>query len=162
MRERLVAYRANPRAIGNAPPNRWPQHILFYRDGVSESQYGMVRHVELPQIVRACQAEMQVANGETMPAITIVIVGKRHHTQFYRRDPQNPALNLAQNLNSGLVVDTTVVYPKQFNFYIQSHDCGIGTARSAHYVVLENGMNYTADELQTIVRTFPVAVRFLY
>ncbi|TVY43663.1 Protein argonaute [Lachnellula occidentalis] len=133
--ERLAAYR------------RWshqlPQHILFYRDGVSESQYGEVRSTELLQIQNACQQATRT--GETVPLITLVVVGKRHHTRFYFDD-----LNQRQNLDAGLVVDTDVIAPKQFNFYLQSHGSPIGTARSGHYVVLENGSGYTADELQGI------------
>lgn len=131
--ERLQCWRAKNKAL--------PEHILFYRDGVSESQYGMVRETELSQILLACR---QV--GGTTPRITLVIVGKRHHARFYSTKPGDP-----QNVRSGLVVDSTVVYPKQFNFYLQAHDSPIGTARNAHYVVLENESGYNADELQEIV-----------
>lgn len=134
MKERLQVY------IGkNREP---PQHILFYRDGVSESQFGKIRGTELSQIVEACQ---EVACRGQRAQITLVVVGKRHHTRFY------PSPSDWQNIRSGLLVDETVVAPKQFNFYLQAHDSPIGTARNAHYVVLENESQYNADELQLIV-----------
>jgi len=139
MIERLQAYGRQMRSL--------PRHVLFYRDGVSESQYGEVRVKELTQIRAACQAVC--TNGETPPLVTLVIVGKRHHSRFY----STPESTL--NPVSGMVVDTAVVAPRQFNFYLQSHDAPIGTARCAHYVVLQNDSGYNANELQEIVRSFP-------
>ncbi|TVY33446.1 Protein argonaute, partial [Lachnellula subtilissima] len=133
--ERLAAYR------------RWsqhlPRHILFYRDNVSKSQYGEVRATELSKIQNACRKATQA--GETEPLNTLVIVGKRHHARFYSTN-----VNERRNLDPGLIVDTDVFAPKQFNIYLQSHGSPKGTARSGHFVVLENGSRYTADELQSI------------
>jgi len=123
-----------------------PKHILFYRDGVSESQYGEVRQKELPQIRSACAAAIRTRKkSEPQPFITLIIVAKRHHARFY----DSPAVRT--NLLSGLIVDEQVVAPKRFNFYLQAHDSPIATALNAHYVVLENESNYTADELQKLV-----------
>ncbi|TVY82147.1 Protein argonaute-2, partial [Lachnellula suecica] len=135
MAERLAYYRSwNNDAL--------PEHVLFYRDGVSESQYGLVRANELNQIKTACADACH--DDEIAPLVTLVIVGKRHHSRFY----SNPTSEL--NPVAGLVVDRDAVAPRQFNFYLQSHDAPIGTARSAHYVVLENKSEYNADELQEI------------
>ena len=122
-----------------------PEHILFYRDGVSESQYGDVRKYELSQVEAACRQAAGLSGS--VPRITLIIVAKRHHARFYSTDNEYPDYNT----RSGLVVDIDVVYPKQFNFYLQAHDSPIGTARNAHYVVLENQSGYNADELQDIV-----------
>lgn len=134
--ERLHFYRSKT--------NELPKHILFYRDGVSESQYGEVREKELSQVVTACKKAKK--GNEVIPRITLVIVAKRHHARFYPSDAQD-----GMNPKSGLVIDEDVVYPKQFNFYLQAHDSPIGTARNVHYVVLENESGYSADELQEIV-----------
>ncbi|TVY15724.1 Protein argonaute 1A [Lachnellula arida] len=139
MLERLATYRR----WSDHGRDSFPERIVFYRDGVSESQYGMIRDRELPQIQRACRQAMQ--ENETMPRITLVIVGKRHHSRFYGWNPRDTA-----NLNAGLVVDRDVIAPKQFNFYLQSHGSPLGTARSAHYVVLENGIGYNANQLQQL------------
>lgn len=55
------------------------------------------------------------------------------------------------NLPSGLVVDTEVVDPTYPNFYLQSHDSPLGTARSAHYVIIENQSTYSMVTLQQLV-----------
>lgn len=56
-----------------------PGKLLIYRDGVSEGQYQMVLDEELPNLRRACQS----VYGEQQPLITLIVVGKRHHTRFY-------------------------------------------------------------------------------
>lgn len=137
MRERLDAYRNKTGHL--------PQHILFYRDGVSESQFGMVRKEELPQIIEACKEA-----GRTDIMITLVIVTKRHNARFYSgilKDGRKDDCNL----RSGLFVNDGIVAPKQFNFYLQAHDAPIGKALNAHYVVLEDGSGYKGGELQKIV-----------
>lgn len=127
-----------------------PNHILFYRDGVSESQYGMVYAEEIPQIrqcittIKAMPATKEKFRG-WQPKITLLIVGKRHNARFYQR-PTRKA-----NLDAGMVVDHTVVAPTPQNFYLQSHDSPLGTARNGHYVVIINESGYTDMELQDIV-----------
>lgn len=70
-----------------------PDSILFYRDGVSESQYGMVLHEEKPQILQSCKnilkfyknttPAMLLATAKWTPKLTLVVVTKRHHARFY-------------------------------------------------------------------------------
>ena len=59
----------------------YPENLLIYRDGVSEGQYQMVLDEELPQLRAACK---DVCEEKKLPRITLIIVGKRHHTRFYR------------------------------------------------------------------------------
>ncbi|KAI9697774.1 MAG: hypothetical protein M1836_004450 [Candelina mexicana] len=140
-----------------------PGSILFYRDGVSESQFTHVKNVELPQIVAGCEdafRSIPAAEGSTSykPAITLVVVGKRHQTRFYPpnnakqlgRSEKDTGVVLHNNFRPGLVVDTRICSPYYFDFYLQSHAGIKGTSRSAHYWVLENGMNFTSDALQEL------------
>lgn len=149
MVERLEAY--------HRLEHHWPQHILFYRDGVGESQFGILNDDELTQFgtafddIRrkgALDSKLTAHRNFVNPLVTLIIVGKRHHTRFYPRAP--PPLG-ATNLRAGSTMDKDVVTPYQFSLYHQSHDALIGTARSGHYVVVQNGSNYTAQQLQEIV-----------
>ncbi|KAJ8063305.1 hypothetical protein OCU04_008535 [Sclerotinia nivalis] len=133
-----------------------PGHIMFYRDGVSESQYGMVHDEELPQIKAACERfkpiwmEWDPGNNviETWnPLITVLVVGKRHHTRFY---PEISKLHNDINCPAGLVVDKEIVNPNRTSFYLQNHHSPLGTARSSHYVIIKNESKYTVEELQEI------------
>ncbi|KAI9764057.1 MAG: hypothetical protein M1835_007658 [Candelina submexicana] len=150
--ERLTAwYKRNSR--------RLPNNILFYRDGVSESQFTHVKNHELPQIELGCSdafhtlciQDPNLNKLSYVPRITLVVVGKRHQTRFYPAEETSKG-HLVRNGNfkPGLVVDSDICSPYFFDFYLQAHDSLKGTARSAHYWVLENGMDFTSNELQSL------------
>lgn len=143
--ERLLVYCDNMK-------NKLPENILFYRDGVSESQYGMVHDKEVQLIRDGCRAAgKKKGKGDNwLPKITVIIVGKRHHTRFYP-NPAKPRESRKPNLEAGLVVDNHIVHPKQFSFYLQSHSSPQGTARSGHYVVIYDTYNYSPAVIQDIV-----------
>jgi hypothetical protein len=77
MVERLQAwYKANKDTL--------PSNILFYRDGVSESQFAAVRDDELVKVQKACKVVAEKASKPDYdPKITLLVCGKRHHTRFY-------------------------------------------------------------------------------
>jgi eukaryotic translation initiation factor 2C len=52
-----------------------PEHIIFYRDGASESEFEAIRDNEGRELRRLCQ------NSGTK--ITIIVAIKRHHTRFF-------------------------------------------------------------------------------
>ena len=86
---------------------RGPAKILIYRDGVSEGQYKTVLEEELEQIREACK---EVYDRRSQPKITIVIVGKRHHTRFYPTG--DGTADNKGNPKNGTVVDRGVTMEK--------------------------------------------------
>ncbi|KAF7911733.1 uncharacterized protein EAE98_011848 [Botrytis deweyae] len=138
--ERLEAYYQRNR--------RLPKHILFYRDGVGETQYGMVLREELPQVRVACMRMATKYDGNS-PLITLLVVGKRHHARFFPEIPLNAPAN-GRNLIAGTVVDRNVNDPNRTNFYLQSHDSALGTARTGHYVVIVDESAYGLDRLERV------------
>ncbi|KAF2658629.1 Piwi-domain-containing protein [Lophiostoma macrostomum CBS 122681] len=120
-----------------------PAKVLYYRDGVGNSQYAEVRNEEVLKI-RAAYAQLQGNSPNPIePKITAVIVTKRHHTRFY---PQTT--NMAMNCLPGTVVDSEVTHPCYFDFYLQSHKPVQGTARPTYYFVVENDIGFGAEQLQ--------------
>ncbi|KAI1818506.1 Piwi-domain-containing protein [Poronia punctata] len=111
----------------------FPENIIIYRDGVSEGQYKLVLDKELPQILAACA---QVSTKHYKPKITLVVAGKRHHTRFYPTDPKDCDMN--GNPHPGTLIDKDVTGEGIWDFYLQSHAAIKGTARPAHYVVLQD------------------------
>ncbi|TKA76812.1 hypothetical protein B0A49_03693 [Cryomyces minteri] len=134
-----------------------PQAILFDRDGVSESQFALVKKQELRKIENACKrfGRDRAKQDNWSPRITLLVVGKRHQTRFYpHQTTRKDQIDYQGNMIPGLVVDAERIrLPYYFDFYLQSHKALVGTARPAHYFVLENGMGLTADKLQFIYLT---------
>ncbi|OQS06197.1 Argonaute2 (AGO2), partial [Thraustotheca clavata] len=121
-----------------------PARILFYRDGVSEGQFQMVLDYEVAALRRAC---MRLEAGYN-PAITFVIVQKRHNTRIF---PANASdADRSGNCKAGTVVDTGICHPTEHDFYLMSHSGLQGTSRPAHYHVLLDEIGFTADEIQTL------------
>ncbi|CAG2171907.1 unnamed protein product, partial [Oppiella nova] len=92
-----------------------PNHIIYYRDGVSESQFQQVLDYELQKLRDAC-----LAKGITAPKLTFITVQKRHHTRFRPENPQR-GMGPKNNIPPGTVVDSHVVHPTDFDFYLCSH-----------------------------------------
>ncbi|RYP01251.1 hypothetical protein DL764_006254 [Monosporascus ibericus] len=112
-----------------------PENILVYRDGVSEGQYKIVIDEELPQLRQACRkAYGQKYKEGHCPRISIIIVGKRHHTRFYPTEAANADKN--GNTKPGTVVDRGVTEGQNWDFFLQPHGAIIGTVRPAHYFVV--------------------------
>ncbi|KAK1223273.1 hypothetical protein PQX77_013861 [Marasmius sp. AFHP31] len=108
-----------------------PTRLIFFRDGVSAGQYQQVKDRELQMIKDACKAL------GINPKITFIVVAKRHHFRF-SPEANGPKNNVDRSGNSvaGTVVDTDIVHPVEFDFYLQAHGGLLGTSRSAHYHVL--------------------------
>lgn len=112
-----------------------PENILIYRDGVSEGQYQTVLDVELPQIRKACQSIYPATSTKKgIPYITILVVGKRHHTRFYPTKVEDA--DRSSNPQNGTIVDRGVTEVRNWDFFLQAHTALQGTARPAHYFVV--------------------------
>lgn len=75
--------------------------------------------------------------------LTAIVVAKRHHIRFFPTEKGN--------CRPGTLVDRCVTSPFFQDFYLQSHHAIQGTAKPAHYFVLENGKGQTEQQLQAFV-----------
>ena len=113
----------------------FPENLLVYRDGVSEGQYATVIDAELPLLRKACAELYPPADTKKgLPHITIIIVGKRHHTRFYPTTVRDA--DRSSNPKNGTVVDRGVTEARNWDFFLQSHTALSGTARPAHYYIV--------------------------
>lgn len=154
MQERLLRY------CNAHKGHSLPKRIIFFRDGVGEDMYVQVRENEIPAVKNAFMyirqnVELLKKNGK-LPAsfrdhgndlqLTFIVCGKRHNTRFFPTDSQDKG-----NVRPGLIVDRVITRPAvddTMDFFLQSHKALKGTARSAHYVVLEQGA-FDIDSIQT-------------
>ncbi|KAI4623448.1 hypothetical protein J4E80_003258 [Alternaria sp. BMP 0032] len=131
-----------------------PKNILYYRDGVSATQYEQVKLKEL-QAIRDAYSKLANKFGTTSEVgLTAVVVTKRHHTRFYpmshklpdpsrgEKKPTYPDRDAFGNYNTkpGLFVDQLVTSPYYQDFFLQSHSAIKGTAKPTHYFILEAGI----------------------
>ncbi|KAI3399762.1 hypothetical protein diail_5830 [Diaporthe ilicicola] len=112
-----------------------PENVLIYRDGVSEGQYQVVYDQEIP-LMRQAFAEMYPADltKKGLPRLTVIIVGKRHHTRFYPSQAKD--MDRGGNCKPGTIIDRGVTEEGMWDFFLQSHAVIQGTGRPAHYVVV--------------------------
>ncbi|KAL2344666.1 hypothetical protein Fmac_005951 [Flemingia macrophylla] len=120
-----------------------PEKIVIFRDGVSESQFQMVLNEELQNLKKV------FGDANYLPTITLIVAQKRHQTRFFPTNPRDGISN--GNVLPGTVVDTEVVHPFEFDFYLCSHYGSLGTSKPTHYHVLWDDEKFTSDELQKLI-----------
>ncbi|KAL3626338.1 Protein argonaute 10 [Castilleja foliolosa] len=124
-----------------------PQRIIFYRDGVSEGQFYQVLLFELDAIRKACAS----LEPNYQPPVTFIVVQKRHHTRLFANNHRDKSsTDKSGNILPGTVVDSKICHPTEFDFYLCSHAGIQGTSRPAHYHVLWDENNFTADGIQSL------------
>jgi eukaryotic translation initiation factor 2C len=140
--------------------NKLPNKVIVYRDGVSEGQYRIVLESEYPAFKKAFD---KLYGAESKhPKISIIVVGKRHHTRFYPTKEEDTD-GKTGNPQPGTVVDRGVTGEKLFDFFLLAHQGLQGTSKPAHYVVLKDDIKLGADQLQSLTHnlcyTFARATR---
>ncbi|KAL3742538.1 hypothetical protein ACJRO7_017928 [Eucalyptus globulus] len=120
-----------------------PGKLILFRDGVSESQFDMVLNEELQDLKKAFYKK------DYKPTITIVVAQKRHQTRLFpERDIDGGPTG---NVPPGTVVDTRVVHPLEFDFYLCSHYGSLGTSKPTHYHVLWDEHKFSSDDLEKLI-----------
>lgn len=121
---------------------RKPSQIVVFRDGVNESQFAQVMNSELDQMIKAYQHLGEV----DVPKFTLIVAQKNHHTKLFQSAAPG-------NVPPGTVVDTKVVHPTKYDFFMCSHAGMIGTSRPAHYHVLLDEIGFSPDDLQNLIHS---------
>ncbi|CAH2072228.1 unnamed protein product [Thlaspi arvense] len=121
---------------------RKPEHIIIFRDGVSESQFNQVLNIELDQIMQACK----FLEPNWNPKFTVIIAQKNHHTKFFQAGGPD-------NVLPGTIIDSKICHPRNNDFYLCAHAGMIGTTRPTHYHVLFDQIGFSTDDLQELVHS---------
>lgn len=82
------------------------------------------------------------------PTLTFVVIQKRHRVHFFPMGPRE-ADNSGNRL-PGTAIDTDIVHPVEFDFYLQAHAGLQGTSPPDHYHVLHDENNFSPDALQEL------------
>ncbi len=123
--------------------NLLPQHIIFYRDGVSVGQYERVLKIELTALKSALYKL-----GANNTKVTFIIVTKRHNTRFFPTSSRDA--DKSGNLLPGILVDKEITHPTDFHFFLLSHAGLLGTSRPTQYTVIHDEYKFQANDLQLL------------
>lgn len=139
-----------------------PTHVYYFRDGVSEGQYGAVLRDEIGELKKVFasfgQHDVSLplpkrrvvhANPKTQPLFTVVVAEKRHHIRFF--PTPGPAADRNGNPVPGVLVEKDVTHPFLFDFYLCSHTAIQGTARPTHYHILLNQCKIEPETFQKMI-----------
>ncbi|GAA5891801.1 hypothetical protein JCM5296_001865 [Sporobolomyces johnsonii] len=143
----LFLLRRRIMSLGRCPP----ASILFYRDGVSESEWAALLEKEIPSIKRAFSRLKQDEDmlalapelAQWQPKLTFIACLKRHHLRAFEQKGTR-----VDNIVPGTVIDTGIVDARAFDFYAAAHKGLLGTTRPTRYVVLADEQNMSADDVQ--------------
>ena len=101
----------------NISKGQLPKHVYYFRDGVSEGQYGPLIKREIADMKRLFET-IAGENPQLMPKFTVVVCEKRHHVRFF------PKAGIAadKNMNPvpGVVVDHDVTHRYENDIYLCS------------------------------------------
>lgn len=122
-----------------------PEKIIVFRDGVSTGQFEAVLQAEMQAIRRACTK----LEPNYKPAITFIVVQKRHHTRFF---PVDKRISEDRNCNvpAGTIVDKSITHPTRQDFYLVSHASIQGVAKPTKYVTLWDDSLISDDHLEEL------------
>lgn len=85
-----------------------------------------------------------IYDDECQPRITLIVA----QDSFI---PENESDVASGNVPPGTVVDTKIVHPFDFEFYLCSHYGSMGTSKPTHYYVLWDENGFTSDDLQELI-----------
>ncbi|KAL8776952.1 MAG: hypothetical protein Q9213_008068 [Squamulea squamosa] len=153
----------------NVSGGRLPDHVYYFRDGVSEGQFLNVIKYEVANIKeiwnemvtpKAGEKPHEVSDGtdiQTMMSsidansmqvkFTVVVAEKRHHIRFF----PGKAGDENQNPLPGTIVEHDVTHPFENDIYLCSHKALKGTARPTHYHMLLDEANVPVDAFQKML-----------
>ncbi|XP_055841792.1 protein argonaute-2 [Episyrphus balteatus] len=119
-----------------------PDHVIYYRDGVSDGQFPLIKQIEVNAMRAACKAMKCSAK------FTVIIVVKRHHTRFFPKSSDGEGKY--NNVKAGTIVDQTICHPNETQFFLVSHKAIQGTSKPTRYNVIIDDANINIDDLQAM------------
>lgn len=116
-----------------------PRNVIVYRDGVGDGQLEYVLKQEVPQYLIGFDKADKLAT----PKLAVIIVKKRIHTRLFVASP-----NSYDNPMAGTVVDSTIMHPGWYDFFLVSQSVNQGTVTPTHYHVIEDQLGLKPQLIQ--------------
>jgi len=115
-----------------------PARIIFFRDGLSDSQFDEIGRKEIGIVDKVIHKNKALWLSKNLqpPLITFVVVGKRHHIRFFPIDGRGA--DRKGNVQAGFLAERGLQSPFTRDYFLQSHGGLLGTSRPSHYTVLRD------------------------
>ena len=113
-----------------------PKRILFYRDGVGDSMFELVKKLEIAKIKEGLAKKY----GKDAPALSVVIVTKRISEKIICEE---------RNPKSGTILASHIV-KNELEFFMVAQQVTQGTANPTRYQVIVNDCHYDRATLEEI------------
>ena len=127
-----------------------PDRVFVYRDGVGDSQLQLILEREIPRLK---EAFTELYTATTMPKLVFLVAQKRHHVRFFREGSNrehDKAFDQNNNVKPGFVHDSEIVSERRWDFYLNSHACIQGTARSCRYIMIYDDLNVSQNGIEEL------------
>jgi len=122
-----------------------PLQLIYYRDGVSDSEFDTVYKQEYQAI-----ADVYKQGGENKFECMFLFVTKRHHIRFFPIN-ENDCGGRTKNLPAGWVANNSLDSPScSGDFWLLSHAGILGTSRPSHYVLMHNDFKFMQQEAEEL------------
>ena len=125
-----------------------PENIIIYRQGGNEKQTEKIMKNELPKILEFFNGGENKSTYEKgySPKLTVFTVNKKTDLKFFEKNNNN-----YKNIPMGTVIDSDVISPDLFEFYLQCPDVDRGCASPVHFLcIYNNNENMTINDYEDI------------
>ncbi|CAF1602227.1 unnamed protein product [Didymodactylos carnosus] len=93
------------------------------------------------------RADLAIYLSGVLPKICFIVVKKTHNTRLFLYDEER---KLTENVAAGTVIDTHIVHPTQFSFFLNAHAGMMGTSNAILYHVLYDEIGFSSDEIEQL------------
>jgi aubergine-like protein len=121
----------------------YPTIIILYRSGTN--QYEKIKFVEEIKAMDKLISGEENFEAMKKPFFIYISVNKKVDTKFFENNNER-----LSNPQPGTVIDTNVVSPDAYEFYIQPQFVNSGTATPTHFQVLHDTSHFTLEEIEEI------------
>ena len=120
--------------------NTYPHYIFIYRQGGNMKQKQKLYLTELP-VIQSFFSSLKLENLK----FNYISVNKKTDLKFFQEKGRG-----YENPQSGTVIDTEVIAPNDYQFYLQPQYVNQGTATPVEYHVLYDTINMPIEDLEKI------------
>ncbi|KAI9894159.1 MAG: hypothetical protein M1814_004013 [Vezdaea aestivalis] len=124
-----------------------PQHIWYFRDGVSEGQHQPLLDSEVTDMKQLLKREV---DPNWSPKFIVIVCSKRHHIRFFPKPGDRMGAG-EENPYPGVLVERDVTDPHHNDAFLCSHKAIQGTARPCHYHILINETGLSNGDIYTTI-----------